>query len=173
MRRVVTLALLLCSLSIFADGRAKDDFTISLKLTTGERSRDSHATTTTIRLTGNNLVYERTYSGARASRREPVRLEFKLSGDEISRLKSLVKEQNLLGSGVLKFEPAAGQFNYFELNIEVTLKGIIATQELSSPRNAANLKQERVYLKSVALLQEIYRIIKLRNKEIIYEEPGR
>jgi hypothetical protein len=171
MRKFVALMLLLCSLSLLAHARAKDEFTISLSLKTGERSRDSHAATTTIQLTGNNLVYEQTYSGAGANRREPVRHEFKLSGDEISRLKSLVKEQNLLGSGVLKFEPAARQFNYFELDIKITLKGIIATQELSGARNAANIKQERVYQKSIALLQELHRLINLRDKEISYDAP--
>lgn len=172
MRKIVMLALLTCSLSLLAHARAKDDFTISLSLTTGERSRDSHAATTTIQLTGNNLVYEQTYSGAGANRREPVRREFKLSSGEISRLKSLVKEQNLLGSGVLKFEAAAGQFNYFEMDIKITSKGIIATQELSGPRNAANIKQERVYQKSIALLQELHRLINLRDKEISYDAPA-
>lgn len=171
MKKVVALTLLLCSFLIPSAAAAKDGFTLSLSLVVGERSRDSHAETTIITLMGDNLVYEQTYSGARASSRSPVHREFKLKGNEISRLKSLIKEKNLLGSGGLKFTPAAGQFTYFEMNIKVTLKGIIATQELSGPRNAANIKEERVYQKSVALLRELYRLINLRDKEINYQEP--
>lgn len=172
MKKVLILALLICAFPILASGLVdKDKFTLSVSLTTGERSRDSHSQTTTITLTGDNLVYEQTYSGFGASRRQPVRKEFKLKGSEISRLKSLVKEQDLTGSGGLKFTPAAGQFTYFEMVVRVTLKGIIATQELSGPRAAANIKEERVYRKSVALLQELYRLINLRDKEIDYQEP--
>lgn len=171
MKKVFILALLVCSLPLLATGRTKDDFTLSLSLTTGEHSRDSNATTTTIRLTGNTLVYEQTYSGYSPSRREPVRQEFKLKAGEIAGLKSLIKEKNLLGSGVLNFTPNAEQRTYFEMNVRITLKGIIATQELSGPRNAVNIKEERVYQKSIALLQELYRLINLRDKEISYREP--
>ncbi|HEY0407573.1 MAG TPA: hypothetical protein VGC89_17695 [Pyrinomonadaceae bacterium] len=171
MKKVLMLALLACSLALSAGAAERDDFTISLSLTIGERGRDSNAATTTIRLEGNTLAYEQTYSGAGASQRKSARLEFKLRADEISRLKSLVKEQNLNGTGSLKFEPAAGQSAYFEMNIKVTLKGVIATQELYGPRRAANIKDERVYQKSVALLRELYRLINLRDKEIGYQEP--
>lgn len=173
MRKIVALALLICALQFSAFGGAKDDFTLSLTLKIGERSRDSHAETTLIKLQGDHLVYEQTYSGAGANRREPIRKEFKLKGSEISHLKDLIKERNLLGSGSLKFEPAAGQLTYFELIINITLKGIIATQELSGPRGATNIKDEPVYQKSAALLQELYRLINLRDKEISYEEPVR
>lgn len=171
MKRLVILALLLCSLPALALSTTRDDFTLSLSLTTGERSRDSHAQKTLFQLTGDNLVYEETYTGYGASNREPVRREFKLKRDEISRLKSLIKEKKLLGSGVLNFKPAAGQHTYFEMTVKITLKGIIATQELSGPRRAANIKQERVYQKSVALLQELYRIINLRETTINYRAP--
>lgn len=171
MKKALILALLVCSLYIPAAGAAKDDFTISLTLKTGERSRDSNAQTTTIQLTGDNLVYEQTYSGRQPASREPVRKEFKLKGSEIARLKSLVKERNLLGSGVLNFTPSAEQHNYFEMSIKITLKGIIASQELSGPRSALNIKDEKVYQKSIALLQELYRLINLRAQDIIYQEP--
>lgn len=173
MKKIVALVLLICALLVPANGGTKDDFTLSLTLKIGERSRDSHAETTVIRLNGNNLVYEQTYSGAGASRREPVRKEFKLKGSEISQLKDLIKERNLLGSGGLNFKPAAGQHTYFELTINITLKGIIATQELSGPRGAANIKDEPVYQKSVALLQELYRLLNLRDTGLRYEEPVR
>jgi hypothetical protein len=172
MRKVFVLALLICSLPMLSFGGTKDDFSLSLTLKLGERSRDSHAETTTITLVDNTLVYEQTYSGYRASRRDPVRKEFKLKGDEIAQLKSLVKEKNLLGSSHLDFQPAPGQFTYFELNIRVTLKGIIATHDLSGPRNAANIKDEKVYQKATALLQELYRLIHLRDEEINYQEPA-
>ncbi len=174
MKKIVMLVLLLaCALPLPVSGNAtKDDFTLSLSLTIGERSRDSHAATTLIRLAGNTLTYEQTYSGYGASKREPVSKEFKLKGSEVSRLKNLIKEKNLLGSGGLNFKPAAGQSTYFELNIKITLKGIIGTQELSGPRAAANIKDERVYQKSVALLQELYRLINLRDPSPSYQEPA-
>ncbi len=171
MKKLVMLALLACTLALPASAGTKDDFTLSLLLTIGERSRDSNAETTLIRLAGNTLTFEQTYTGHQPSRREPIRKEFKLKTSEIESLKDLVKEKNLLGSGVLKFEPNAGQHHYFEMNISVTLKGIISTQELSGPRAAANIKDERVYQKSVALLQELYRLINLRDQKIIYQEP--
>jgi hypothetical protein len=173
MKKLVMLALLLPALFLHTNGATRDDFALSLSLTVGERSRDSHAETTVIRLAGNTLTYEQTYSGYRASSREPVRKEYKLKAGEIERLKNLVREKNLLGSGVLKFEPTAEQHTYFEMNVSVTLKGIISTQELSGPRAATNIKDERVYQKSIALLQELYRLISLRDPEITYQEPVR
>lgn len=173
MKKIIALALLICVLPFAANGGARDDFTLSLTLKIGERSRDSHAATTVIRLNGNTLIYEQTYSGAGASRREAVRKEFKLKGSEISQLKDFIKERNLLGSGGLNFKPAAGQLTYFELTINITFKGVIATQELSGPRGAANIKDEPVYQKSAALLQELHRLINLRDPEIRYEEPVR
>ncbi|HEX8494706.1 MAG TPA: hypothetical protein VF658_17815 [Pyrinomonadaceae bacterium] len=170
MRKVIILTLLLCSLSIPSPGMAKDGFTISLSLVVGERSRDSHAETTIITLVGETLVYEQKYSGFGASSRTPLSREFKLKGSEINHLKSLIKEKNLLGSGGLKFKPLAGQFTYFEMNIKITLKGIIAAQELSGPRDGAKIKEERVYQKSVALLRELYRLINLRDQSITYQE---
>lgn len=171
MKKVVILTLLLCSFSIPSSVAAKDGFTLSLSLAIGERSRDSNAETTIITLVGETLIYDQTYSGFGASSRATVRREFKLKGSEINRLKSLIKEKNLLGSGGLKFTPASGQFTYFEMNIKVTLKGIIATQELSGPRNALNIKEERVYQKSMTLLRELYRLINLRDQNINYQEP--
>lgn len=171
MKRIIILALLLCSLAAPAFGAAKDDFTLSLSLKTGERSRDSNSQTILIRLASDNLTYEETYSGYGASNRTPVRKEFKLRKSEISRLKSLIKEKNLLGSGGLKFEPAPGQSTYFEMTIKIILKGIIATQQLSGPRGAEKIKEERVYQKSIALLQELYRLINLRDTAINYREP--
>jgi hypothetical protein len=172
MKKAIILALLLCAFPVLTtSAEDKDDFTLSLTLTTGEHSRDSNAETTTIRLNGNNLTYEKTYSGYGASRRDPVRREFKLKASEIAQLKSLVKAKNLLGSGGLNFKPAAGQSTYFELTIHVTLKGITGTQELTGPRDAANIKEERVYQKSLGLLEELFRIINLRDKELTYTVP--
>jgi hypothetical protein len=69
MKKVFILSLLLCSFSIPSSGAAKDGFTLSLLLVMGEHSRDSYAETTLITLVGDNLVYEQTYSGSRASSR--------------------------------------------------------------------------------------------------------
>jgi hypothetical protein len=172
MRKVFMLALLLCSLPVLSFGGAKDDFSLSLSLTVGERGRDSHKEkTTTITLTGGNLVYDEAYNSFRAYRGEPVHKEFKLKGDEIARLKSLIKEQNLLGSSHLNFTPAAGQLTYFELHIKITLKGIVASHDLSGPRSVSNIKDERVYQKAIALLQELYRLIHLRDENINYQAP--
>lgn len=171
MQRLMTMALLLCLLYPSVRAATRDDFTLTLSLTIGERSRDSHAETITFKLTGETLSYEQSYSGYGASSHEPIRQEFKLKGDEIGRLKSLIKKRNLLGSGVLNFEPARGQFAYFAMNIKITLDGIIATQEVSGPRSSGDITQERVYQKSVALLQELHRLVVLRNPQIKYQEP--
>jgi hypothetical protein len=171
MKKIFILALLACALAFPATAVQKDRLSLSLQLTTGEHSPDSNAQTVLITLADDQLTYEQTFSGYGADSRTPVHREFKLKGSEIARLKSLIKERNLLGTGGLKFTPAPGQFNYFEMTIKVTLKGIIATQELSGPRAAANIKAERVYQKSLALMQELYRLINLRDKEIRYEEP--
>lgn len=73
------LALLVCACSVPASEKGKDDLSISVVLTTGERSKDSSSQTTKITVEGDSIVWVRGTSGGRRTTTAPVRKEFKLS----------------------------------------------------------------------------------------------
>lgn len=170
MRSLITLILLLLVLQTFAAGEAADDLYISAVLTRGERSRDSHARTTTIIIEGNKLVYDRTYRGYRANKSTPVHKEYRITGEDIKRLKKVIKEHDLLVSDKLDYPRSGGGFTYFEIALNLSLGGEKSLIEIAGPTKAAKIREEKLYKNSSVLLKEIFSIINAQDTEIVRED---
>src|SRR5437868_14790288 len=164
MRRLIALILLTFLLPLPAHARKPDDFSLSITLTRGERSRDSHAQTTRITLKGRELVYEKSYSGFRGGARSvPVKKSFRIKDEDLERLKKLVSENGLLTSDALAVAGAEGGVRrYFEITLNINQSGKKSSIEISGPRSASEIKEKKVYQKASVLLDAVY---KLRSEE--------
>jgi hypothetical protein len=171
MRNLLLLLLLICICSLPSFGQGRADLYISATLTRGERSRDSGSRTTTLTLAQGRLIYERTYHGMAASRQKPVNKEFKLSDEDERRLADLISEKNLLVTDTIEYPTAdSGIRRYFEISIRLMLNRKRGAISIEGPTNAAKIKEGRLYKASIALIEELYRIINRTDKEIAYEE---
>lgn len=173
MRKLLSLllpALLICLCTSPSLGRKTDDLYISITLKRGERSRDSGSRTTTISLAQDQIIYERSYHGMGASRQKPVRKEFRLGAEEKERLIELIRARILLVEDTVKYPLAnSGIVRYFEISVRLKLNGQTGAVSIEGPRNAVKIKDQKLYQNSTALIEEIYRILNLMDKEITYE----
>src|SRR5258707_9258116 len=97
MKSIIALSLLICLGT--ASASKADDLYISISLTTTVHGTDvSRWTRMAYTIRGNKIVYEETYGGEIASERQPVHKEYTLTAREMSTLKWLIKEKNLLQS---------------------------------------------------------------------------
>ena len=163
--------ILLCSTlqPVTAASSATGDLYISVSLTKIERSKDSNSRKTNITVSGNKIAYERSYGGARRNRTEPVRKEYKITDEEIKRLLKVVRDQDLLTSDSLEYTATGGGFLYFEISLDVRAWGKQSRIEISGPSKAAGVRDEKLYKKTNALLEEIFRIINAQDNEIRHD----
>lgn len=157
MKSIIALSLLICS--AFSSAIKPNDLYISISLTVSEHSRDSSSTKTTFTVIGNKIVYEETYGGYRAGKREPVHKEHTLTAQEISNLKSLIKEKNLLRSRSLAYPPANVPYTYYDLIDEVRWQGRRSWIKVSGPIKSDEMKNSRLYQDADALLEYVRAII--------------
>ena len=171
MRRMLALILFAFLLPISVSAQKSGDLSLSLSLTRGERSRDSHSQTTRITLKGRELVYEKSYGGYRGARTAPVRKSFRVKEEELEQLKKLVRENSLLTSDSLEAAGAesSGVRRYFEIALDINLDGKKASVEISGPRSATEIREKKIYRNASVLLDAVYKILVEQDKEIGYE----
>jgi hypothetical protein len=153
-----------------ATGGAASDLYVSLTLTKTERSRDSSSRTTTITVEGNKIVYQKVSRGDRRSRIEPVRKEYAITEEEMKRLEKVIVDHDLLTSGTLEYPATGGGLVYFEVSLDVRFDGKQAEIEMSGPSKAADVRDEKLFKNSNALIEEIFRIINAQDAEVRYED---
>lgn len=171
MRRKISFILLITLLPLAVQARGANDFSLSISVTRGERSRDSHSQTTHITLKGRELVYEKSYSGYRGGARStPVKKSFRITDEDVEQLKKLVRDGNLLTSDKLEVEGAQGGVRrYFEIALNINLDGKKSSVEISGPRSATEIREKKIFKNANALLDAIYKLMVEQDKEIGYE----
>jgi hypothetical protein len=175
---VICAALFIVACVGSASGRETDELLVSVRLTTGERSKDSGSQTTTITVEGDALVWARTFAGS--SRRSPnsPRKVYKLSPAEKRNLLKLIKSNNLLVTDTIVILQPSSNYQYFEISANLTLGGKKGLINISGPRNAVEVKDERLYRSTMVLIGELYRIMNghdksVHNEELILDRTGR
>jgi hypothetical protein len=149
---------------------AADELYLTVTIVTGEHSRDSNSTTTTLTVDGDTLAYEESHHGAH-SRRAPVKKEYRLSRKDRDELLGLLKEKNLLitrtvTATVTPLSETTNLVHYFELKIRSRLDGKEHSISIDGPRSAEKVKKEAVYQHSVYLLAHLYGIINRTDPDI-------
>lgn len=168
---IVTCACLFfvaCACSV--SGKGTDELLVSVRLTTGERSKDSGSQTTTITIERDAIVWEQTFGGS--SRRRPAspRKVYKLSPADKGNLLKLIKSNNLLVTDSIELPRASSNYRYFEISVDLTLEGKKGAINISGMRTAVKVKEEQLYQNALTLVEEIYRIMNSQDKSIRLEE---
>ena len=146
-----------------------DEFDLSVRLTTGEHSRDSSSQTTTITIVGNAIVWKQSFGGRRRITPAASR-EFRLSPADKRVLIKLVRSNNLLATKTIELPRNSSNFRYFEISVDSTLNGRKSAITISGMRTAVMVKEEKLYQNSMALVTELYRIINTQDQSILFEE---
>jgi len=171
MKAIFRLAVF-CSLAVAGTVAAlgtlpQTELSLSVVVVTSEHSRDSHSTTTALRVSGNTLMYEETYHGARADRNPPVKKEYELTNDDRNRLIGLLKDKGLLTTKTIsRSTEQTGLTRDFKLAMAAKLAGKEGNISISAPRTAVELKTDPFYQGSVSLIAELYRIMKRTDRNL-------
>jgi hypothetical protein len=171
MKKLIALTLLLCAVPWFARGDKADDLALQIKITRGERSKDSYAATTTLTLSGKTLIYRAT-SGRRLGGRATAPREFKLTDNDQRMIVELIRSRNLLRTETIERErpqEESGIYFYFDLSIEAAVNQSKGFVQIKGSRKASDLKEEKLYKDAVALIEELYAIIHRTDEAIVYE----
>ena len=164
-------ALLLASISYSQSAAPAEELSVKITMVTGEHSRDSNSTTTSLTIEGNKLVYEQTYHGFHANRREPVQKEYELTANDRNMLRGLLRQKNLLVNKSLTGLPQEqGARTYFSLSVNSKLNGKEHSFTIDGPRNDAKLKETGLYRDSVFLIEQLYKIINRTNPDMTMPE---
>ena len=159
-------------------GRGTDELLVSLRLTTGERSKDSGSQTTTITVERDAIAWAQTFAGSSRRRPNAPRKVYKLSPAEKRNLLELITSNNLLVTDSIALPRPSSNYQYFEISVDLTLGGEKGAVNISGPRNAAEVKDKRLYQSTLILIEELYRIMNGHDKSVHFEEvildrPGR
>lgn len=158
-RILLILASLLCVANVSALGQKAGGFYISISETRTEHSRDSDSISKTIKINVNALVYEET-----SRRKEPLHKEYRLTDQEITKLKRLVSERHLLVSRSVEYPEAAGPHTSIVLRLELKSKRRRSLIRISGSMASKELKNDLVYQNAHALLDEITEMIAAKNE---------
>jgi hypothetical protein len=166
-KTVVVMLVFAAGMSVVLARAPAEELFIKITLVTGEHSKDSNSTSTSLTIEGNKLFYEQTYHGFHANRREPVRKQYELTANDRNVLIGLLREKNLLVNRSLNGssqEPVAR--NYFSLSLNSKLNGKEHSITIDGARDDAKLKETVLYRNSVLLIEHLYKIINRTDPEI-------
>lgn len=170
---IVTCACLFfvaCASSVFGNGT--DELYIRVALTTGEQGKDSSSETTTITVARDVIVWEQTFIGFRGpgGRTPPLRKEFKLPPADKENLLKLIGSNDLLVTDSIELPQDASYYRYFRISVDLTLGEKKGAINISGPRNAVQVKEEKLYQNTLTLVKELYRIMSSQDKSVRFEE---
>jgi hypothetical protein len=168
MRGIITVILLLCAPVLCAAATASDELQLTLTLIKGERSKDSSSTTQTISIKGRELVFDETYHGRRArGGKEPLHKVFQLEADELKTLIGIIRQRNLLDSGSKEF-PSAEGYTYFDISLWLKVNGKESSIKLSGKTRHPDIKEDKLYQNTEALVKEIFSILQRKDESMRY-----
>lgn len=172
---IVTSACLLflaCACPVSA--HPADELYIDVRLTTGERSRDSSSETTTITVERDTIVWENSFTGRRRGT-PPERKKFKLSSADKQNLLTLIRSNDLLVTNAIERPRKSSNYRYFEISVELALNGQKGAISVSGMRTDVEVREEKLYQNSMTLVKELYRIVNLQDNSMtfvdIVDEP--
>ena len=150
---------------------AADDLNVTVTIITGEHSRDSSSTTTSLTLSNDTLVYEQSYHGTHSGRREPVKKQYKLTNADKTELIALLNEKGLWVTKTISKPPQEkGTAFYFELEMRANLKGKQSLVSIEGSRSDSDLHEDATYRSVVSVLDVIYRVIERKDPDIARPE---
>ena len=132
---------------------------ISISESRTEHSRDSYSVSKTITIRGNELLYDE--SGRRSKR---VHKEYKLTDQEIIRLRQLISQDHLLVSRSVEYPEATGPHTSIEMRLALKSNRKRSLIRISGSINSKDLENDPVYKNANAFLVEIIEMIDSKNE---------
>ena len=156
---LLILASLFCVANASALAQKPIGFYVSISETRTEHSRDSDSSARTIRISGHALIYEET-----SRRRKPLHKEYRLTDQEVSKLKRLVSERHLLASRSVAYAEVTGPHTSIVLSLELKLKKRRSLIRISGSMASKELNNDHVYQNAHALLDEITKMMDAKDQ---------
>lgn len=147
-----------------------DELLINVRLTTGERSKDSGSQTTTITVERDEIAWARTFGGSSRRSPTPTRKVYKLSPSDKLHLRKLIELNNLLVTESIRLPRPSSNYRYFEISVGLTLDGKRGAIDISGTRSAVKVREEQLYRSTLALVEGLYRIMSAHDKGVLFEE---
>jgi hypothetical protein len=164
---IISLVAMACLSIARGDPPGGKDLYVEVTIVTGEHSRDSNSVTATLTVSSGALVYEQTFAGARSGRHQPVKKEFKLTKEDQDLLIGLLHKGNLLVTRTISRPPQQkSSSRYFELSIRSRFKGKESVVSIDASPNTSELKVDRLYQGSVAVIEQLYKIINRTDPDV-------
>lgn len=167
---VICAGLFIVTCAGSASGRGTDELLVSVRLTTGERSKDSGSQTRTITVERDAIAWAQTFAGSSRRRPNPPRKVYKLSPAEKRNLLGLVNSNDLLVTDSIELPRPSSNYQYLEVSIDLTLGGKKGAVNIRGPRNAAGVKDKPRYRSARLLIEELYRIMNGHDESVHFEE---
>ena len=168
MKSIIALSLLICLGT--ASASKADNLYISISLiTTVHGTAGSRWTKNTYTIRGNKIVYRETYGGEIPSERLRVHKEYTFTAQEMSNLKRLIKEKDLLRSRSETSPPGNLPYIYYDLTEEIRWQGktsLIKVSGLNRSLNPDAMKDSQLYQDADALLEDVRAIVNLKGSSI-------
>lgn len=162
--------MLICACSVSSLDNNAGELRVSLSLTIGESSKDSNSQTMTITVERDVIVLEKTSSGYRGSSTASSVKKFILTPADKINLIKLIRSNDLLVTDSIKLPQPSSNFRYFEVSVDLTLGEKKGAINISGLRTAVEVKEKKLYQKTLSLVKELYRIINGQDKSVDFEE---
>jgi hypothetical protein len=151
---ILVWTLLLWVVNVPVLGQKAGGLYISLSETRIEHSRDSYSISKTITINGNALLYEE--SGRRGKQ---VHKEYKLTNQEILRLRQFISEKKLFVSKSFEYPEASGPHTSVALSLELKSNRKRSLIRISGSLNSKELANDSLYKDVNAFREEITEMI--------------
>src|SRR5205085_8277840 len=113
----ILILISILSLGFLSQNIQADNFSVSLHVTEGEKSKDSWSSETSISIMGNSVSYFKSYSGSMHHDHKSVDKNCSLTNEQVTDLQKLIKDGNLLVSSTLEEEES--KYKSFERFVNI------------------------------------------------------
>ena len=177
--RLAIIGFVLCALLMIGVERAviaqsrqpkADDLYVAISLTTTVHGTGaSRWTRNTYTIRGNKIDYKETYGEEIPRESLRVHKEYTMTAREMSTLKWLIKEKNLMHSRSETSPPGNVPYIYYDLMEEVRWQGNRSLIKVSLPKTALHsdaMKDSQLYQDADALLEDVRTVVNLKGSTI-------
>ena len=127
-----------------------DSFILNISFTEGEKSKDSHSSTTSIEMNGNEIIYSKSFSGYGSGKTENKTCTF--TDEQTSKIQEFLKQNNLNKDDSL-FQKSS-KYKSYEVFVNVTIS-LVMWENVSKIRingDTEEFKGEPLYKNSLKLI---------------------
>ncbi len=143
-----------CASSAVGLTQGRGAFRLSIIDTSTEHSRDTFSVVKTVSIENGSLIYSE--SGRRT---KSIRKEYRLTDDELAKIRQLVEEMALPRTKSIRYGQATGPHRSVDISLKAKIGRRSSSLNLEGQEESASLVEDPTYAKLKHLLDEIGAII--------------